>query len=135
MNNRETITKLIWLFQSQRFADWYNSGEFDRYITGDLGHNVQISKEDAEKKIRSDIARMLRIEDTDKNPIEVAQVHLVGVKNASGDFHPILQAGVFLDVESAKAECVRRNEAELLIPIQFREVEWITQPVFVVPSK
>jgi hypothetical protein len=63
MSNSELITKLIWLFQSQRFADWYNNGEFDRYITGDLEHGAKISKEDAEKKIRSDIARMLQIED------------------------------------------------------------------------
>lgn len=67
MNNREIITKLLWLFQSQRFADWYNSGDFDKYITGDLEHDAKISRQDAEKKIRSDIARMLQIEDTDKN--------------------------------------------------------------------
>lgn len=69
MNNREIITKLLYLFQSQRFDDWY-SRDFDQYLTGEMEFDNDISKEEATNRIRSGIARLLQIEDSDKNSNE-----------------------------------------------------------------
>lgn len=62
MNNKELITKLLWLFQSQRFADWY-ARDFEQYLSGDMEFDNDISKEEATERIRSGIARLLQIED------------------------------------------------------------------------
>ena len=64
MNNKELITKLLWLFESQKFTDWHaDGGQFGRYITGDLQHEDVLSHQECVKIIRRDIARFLQIED------------------------------------------------------------------------
>ena len=64
MNNKELITKLLWLFTSRKFANWFaDGGQFGRYITGDMQHKDGLSGEECVKIIRSDIANFLKIED------------------------------------------------------------------------
>ena len=66
MNNKELITKLLQVFQTQKFADWYaDSGQFGRYITGDMQHEDDLSHRECVNIIRRDIARFLQIEDKD----------------------------------------------------------------------
>lgn len=57
MSNKELITKLMWLFESQRFHDWYcDDGNFARYIRdGDISVD----------KVREDIANFLKITDSE----------------------------------------------------------------------
>lgn len=44
MNNKELITKLLDVFQSQKFADWHaDTGRFGRYITGDMQYEDGLS--------------------------------------------------------------------------------------------
>ncbi len=35
MNEDEIAEKILNTLESQRFADWYNTGKFDEYISGD----------------------------------------------------------------------------------------------------
>lgn len=64
MDNKELITKLMWLFQSQKFADWFaDGGKFGRYITGDMKFEDGLSQQQCDDIIRADIARFLQIED------------------------------------------------------------------------
>lgn len=64
MDNKELITKLLWLFQSKKFADWFaDSGQFGRYISGDLQFEEGLSQEECVKIIRNNIANFLQIED------------------------------------------------------------------------
>ena len=64
MNNKELITKLMWLFESQKFANWYaDGGQFGRYITGNFEHEDGLSHDECIKIIRGNIANFLQIED------------------------------------------------------------------------
>lgn len=64
MNNKELITKLMRLFGSQKFADWFNDGgQFGRYISGDMQHEDGLSHDECDKIIRDNITRFLQIED------------------------------------------------------------------------
>jgi hypothetical protein len=64
MNNKELITKLIWLFSNQKFVDWHaDSGKFGRYLSGDMQHEEGLSHRECTEIIRRDIARFLEIED------------------------------------------------------------------------
>ena len=64
MNNKELITKLIWLFQSQKFANWFSDdGRYGRYISGDMKFEEGLSQEECDEIIRNDIANFLKIED------------------------------------------------------------------------
>lgn len=64
MENKELITKLLWLFQSQKFTDWISdNGQFGRYITGDMQHEEKLSHQECTKIIRQKIADFLQIED------------------------------------------------------------------------
>jgi len=66
MNNKELITKLLDVFQSQKFADWHaDTGRFGRYITGDMQYEDGLSHQECVKIIRRDIAQFLKIEDKD----------------------------------------------------------------------
>lgn len=63
-NNKELITKLMGLFESQRFVDWHSdSGQFGRFITGGMQYEDDLSHQECVKIIRRDIARFLEIED------------------------------------------------------------------------
>ena len=55
MNADQQAEKILNTLELQRFADWYNSGRFNAYISGDL---PTVSKED----IINDIKRMFRLE-------------------------------------------------------------------------
>lgn len=48
------IQKIKDALSQQRFADWYNSGNFDKWIRGDL-------PEVTDKTIEQDIARLFRL--------------------------------------------------------------------------
>lgn len=64
MNNKELITKLMCLFESQKFANWFaDGGQFGRYITGDMQFEEGLSQEECVKIIRNNIANFLQIED------------------------------------------------------------------------
>jgi len=64
MNNKELITKLMWLFESQKFANWFaDGGQFGRYISGDMQFEEGLSQEECVKIIRNNIANFLQIED------------------------------------------------------------------------
>lgn len=64
MNNKELITKLMWLFESQKFANWYaDGGQFGRYITGDMEFEDGLSHQECVNIIRKNIADFLQIED------------------------------------------------------------------------
>lgn len=66
MDNKELITKLLLLFESQKFANWFaDSGQFGRYISGDMQFEEGLSREECVKIIRANIARFLQIEDKD----------------------------------------------------------------------
>jgi hypothetical protein len=36
MNNQEIAKKILNALELQKFADWYNAGNFDHWISGDL---------------------------------------------------------------------------------------------------
>ena len=64
MNNKELITKLMWLFQSQKFAHWFSDGgRFGRYISGDMTLEECRTQAECDEAIRNDIANFLKIED------------------------------------------------------------------------
>ena len=64
MKNKELITKLQWLFESQKFSDWYgDDGDMGKFIAGELAYETKMTREECVKKIRSDIARFLQIDD------------------------------------------------------------------------
>jgi len=66
MNNKELISKLMRLFESQKFADWFaDGGQFGRYISGDMQHDDGLTKAECEAIIRGKIAQFLQIEDKD----------------------------------------------------------------------
>jgi hypothetical protein len=50
----KTSEKIFEELTRQRFADWYTSGRFDSYITGEYpkGHEDHVSKEEILKDIR-----------------------------------------------------------------------------------
>jgi hypothetical protein len=63
-SNKELITKLLCLFESQKFVDWHgDGGRFGRYITGDMQHEDGLSHQECVATIRRDIARFLQVED------------------------------------------------------------------------
>jgi hypothetical protein len=35
MNKKQRTEQILMVLESQRFADWYNTGNFDHYITGE----------------------------------------------------------------------------------------------------
>lgn len=64
MNNEELISKLMGLFQSQKFANWFSDGgRFGRYISGDMKFEEGLTQEECDEAIRNDIANLLKIED------------------------------------------------------------------------
>lgn len=64
MNDNELITKLLWLFESKKFNDWFaDTGRFGRYIAGDMQHEDGLSHEECVAIVRRDIANFLQIED------------------------------------------------------------------------
>jgi len=57
MAKQQTIEKIFQGLQRQKFADWYNTGDFDAWIQGDTP-----SKTDAE--IKEDIAKLFNLTPT-----------------------------------------------------------------------
>jgi hypothetical protein len=46
MNKKQIAEKILMTLEGQRFADWYNSGDFEKYITGDLNEKgIRLAKE------------------------------------------------------------------------------------------
>jgi hypothetical protein len=64
-SNKELITKLLCLFESQKFVDWHGDEAVavGRYITGDMQHEDGLSHQECVAIIRRDIARFLQVED------------------------------------------------------------------------
>ena len=54
MAKQQTIEKIFQGLQRQKFADWYNTGDFDKWLSGDDG-----AKTDAE--IKEDIDRLFNL--------------------------------------------------------------------------
>jgi hypothetical protein len=64
MNNKELISKLLSLFETQKFADWHSdTGRFGRYMNGEMQFEDDLSHQECVNIIRRDIARFLQIED------------------------------------------------------------------------
>jgi hypothetical protein len=57
--NRELLSKILSLLERQKFADWYNTGNFDAYITGDMEHSKGITYEEAKEIVLTDLQKML----------------------------------------------------------------------------
>jgi hypothetical protein len=36
MNKKQLAEKILMALERQRFANWYNNGDFDKFISGDL---------------------------------------------------------------------------------------------------
>lgn len=51
----EQCKKIRQILSRQSFADWYNEGDFNRWITGDFEHEEQLTREEAEQEINKDI--------------------------------------------------------------------------------
>jgi hypothetical protein len=56
--NAEQLKKIRQLLSTQRFADWYTTGNFDKWTTGDLKHETQKSQEECDAIIDKDIERL-----------------------------------------------------------------------------
>ncbi len=53
---KETLReRILGVLETQKFADWYNGGNFDKWITGD---EPRIS----EKQIRADVDTLFRLD-------------------------------------------------------------------------
>lgn len=62
-DKEELITKILWTLESRRFASWYNSGNFDAYISGFETKDIKIVEKGSDrdenlKVIRKDIEKM-----------------------------------------------------------------------------
>ena len=57
MNADQLAEKILNTLERQWFADWYNTGNFDKYISGDL---PPVSKE----QIIADVKKMFKLETT-----------------------------------------------------------------------
>lgn len=57
---KETAVKILETLERRKFAEWYNRGRFDSYITGEYpaGHHLEITKE----MILEDIVKLFRLE-------------------------------------------------------------------------
>jgi hypothetical protein len=51
----EVIEKILSTLSRQKFADWYNTGNFDKWITGDLPKVPQ-------NQVKKDIAQMFDLQ-------------------------------------------------------------------------
>lgn len=54
-----TEQKILNLISRQDFVDWYQTGNFDKFITGDLECEKQIKFESAQKIVLKDLTKML----------------------------------------------------------------------------
>lgn len=52
---QEQCKRIRQILSRQSFADWYNEGEFNDWITGDLEHNEELTREEANQEIDKDI--------------------------------------------------------------------------------
>lgn len=57
--NKTNLDKLIMLLESERFFQWYTTGRFDEYTTGDLAHVMKISNDKAREIVVKDLKIML----------------------------------------------------------------------------
>jgi len=56
MNKQQLIEKIFQALQRQKFADWYNTGNFDNWIRKDFGAPT-------DDEIKADIARFFGLTD------------------------------------------------------------------------
>jgi len=59
MKTDELLNMIISMMQSQKFADWYTTGRFDEFISGDM---VNMSLDEQNNVIKTDLARMMRLQ-------------------------------------------------------------------------
>lgn len=59
---RQMAEKILSTLEGQRFTDWYNNGEFDAFITGDLTHDLECTPTQARERILEQIIRLFRLE-------------------------------------------------------------------------
>lgn len=57
----EAVNRALEMISKQRFADWYTTGKFDKFITGDLEHETGKSYKDCENEIKDDIRKFLHL--------------------------------------------------------------------------
>lgn len=55
---KEQCKKIRAILSRKHFADWYNTGEFNDWITGDLEHNEELTREEANREIDKDIQQI-----------------------------------------------------------------------------
>jgi hypothetical protein len=55
MSKRTIALAILSRLESQQFADWYNSGDFDDWITGDMAYEQKITSAEAKEKILGQI--------------------------------------------------------------------------------
>lgn len=61
MNKNEVVEKIFQTLQSQKFADWYNKGGFDAFISGDYDFKA-FPPDEMEKQVKEEITRLFNLE-------------------------------------------------------------------------
>lgn len=60
MTPEEQAENILKTLETQNFADWYNAGTFDSYITGEKSH-LMPTEEQKQKIIIPDIIKMFHL--------------------------------------------------------------------------
>ena len=55
---QEQCKRIRQILSRQSFADWYNTGKFNDWITGDLEHRNQLTRVEGNAEIDKDIQRI-----------------------------------------------------------------------------
>lgn len=60
MNKNEVVEKIFQTLQSQNFADWYNKGGFDAFISGDYDFEA-FSPDRMEREVKKEIEKLFHL--------------------------------------------------------------------------
>lgn len=62
MNNKELVEKLMHLFESRRFSEWFSdNGKFGWFVSGDMEFETKKTRDECIAEIKKDIAQFIGV--------------------------------------------------------------------------
>lgn len=64
LTNKQILDRVMDMLGGQKFHDWYNTGQYNDFVTGDLEYNEKITYQQAESLVRQRLACFLQLDTT-----------------------------------------------------------------------